>query len=124
TRLHEAREIVVLGDLVEAERQIVIGADEFGGVERAVLERGEDIAGGKVGDRCAQTFPDLPAKAGAAEAQALDVGHAGQLVAEPAAGLGAGIAREEALKAELVVDLVPELLPAHVTRSEEHTSEL
>ena len=34
---HEGRHVVVLGNLMEAERQIVVGADEFGRVQRARL---------------------------------------------------------------------------------------
>jgi hypothetical protein len=49
------------------------------------------------------------------EAQALEIGDASQFIAEPATGLGAGIAGEEALEAELVVDLVPDFLAAEVT---------
>src|SRR5690606_21207821 len=62
----------------------------------------------------AELAPHLAAQAGGTEAQALDVGSAGQLVAEPAAGLRAGIARQEALQPELVVDLVPDFLAAEI----------
>src|SRR5690606_13084388 len=109
-RLDEAREIVVLRDLVEAQRQVVVRTDEFGRVERAGLERLEDLAGGQVGRRRAEFLPDLSAEPRGAEAQALDVLEALELVAEPATGLRAGIARQEALDAELVVDLVPDRL--------------
>src|SRR5690606_21319573 len=111
-RLDEAREVVVLRDLVEAQREVVVRADELGRVERSGLERLEDFAGGEVRHRGAQLLPDLAAEARRAEAQALDVLEALDLVAEPAAGLGAGIARQEALHAELVVDFVPDLLAA------------
>src|SRR3546814_3579849 len=38
-----------------------------------------------------------------------DLGHRIDLLAEPAPGLGVGLARQEALAAELGIDLVPEL---------------
>ena len=40
------RVVVVFRNLDEAERQIVIGADEFAGVDRAALQRRVDVAGG------------------------------------------------------------------------------
>ncbi len=112
--LDEAGEVVVLGDLVEAERQVVVRADELGRVQRARLQRREDFARRHVGHRGAELAPHLAAEAGRTEAQALDIGDAGQLVAEPAARLRAGITRQEADNAELVVDFVPELLAAEV----------
>src|SRR5690606_32717293 len=54
------------------------------------------------------------AEARRAETYAFDRVQIGKLVAEPAARLRAGIARKEALHAELVVDLVPDLLSPHV----------
>ncbi len=113
-RFDEAGEVVVLGDLVEAEREVVVRPHELGGIQRARLQCREDLARRKVGDRRAQLRPHLPAKARGAEAQPLDVAQAGQLLAEPAAGLRPRIAAEEALHAELVVDLVPDFLAAHI----------
>ena len=49
-----------------------------------------------------------------AEAETLDIGDASQFVAEPAAGLRAGVTGKEAHHAELVVDLVPDLLAAEM----------
>src|SRR5215471_13984784 len=40
--------VVVLRDLDEAELLIVVGADPFGGIDRALLKRRKDIAGGKL----------------------------------------------------------------------------
>ena len=79
-RFDEAREIVVLGDLVKAEREVVVGADELGRVERTRLQRREDFARRHVRHRGAELAPHLAAEAGRAEAQALHVGDAGQLV--------------------------------------------
>src|SRR5690606_20764660 len=81
---------------------------------RAGLQRLEDLAGREVGHRRAELLPDLATQAGGAEAQALDVVQRLELLAEPAAGLRAGVARQETLHAELVVDLVPDLLAAEV----------
>src|SRR5690606_4743832 len=96
------------------ERQVVIGADELDRIERPRLQGLERVAGGHVGDAGAELLPYLPAEAGRAEAQALKVGNARQLVAEPASGLGAGIAGKKSADAELIVDLVPDLLATEI----------
>jgi hypothetical protein len=113
-RLDEAGEVVVLGNLVKAQRQIVVGTDKLGRVERARLQRGKDLAGRHVGHRGAELAPDLAAQAGRTEPQALDIGNTGEFVAEPATSLRAGIARHETLHTELVVDLVPDFLAAQI----------
>ena len=112
-RLGEAGDVVVLGDLVEAQRQVVVGTDELGSVQRAGLHGLEDVAGGQVHHRHAHLLPDLATQAGRTHAQALHVGHGLEFLAEPAAGLNAGVAGQEALHAELVIDLVPQRLGAH-----------
>ena len=111
---NEGRHVVVLGNLMEAERQIVVGADEFRGVQRARLQRLKDLARGHVGDRCAQFLPYATTQAGGPEAHAFDIVKASQFVAEPTTCLRAGVARQEALNAELVIDLVPDFLTAHI----------
>src|SRR5690606_30098870 len=113
-RLDEAREVVVLCDLIEAKRQIIVGTDEFRSVKRAGLQSREDFACGHAGDGRAELLPYAAAQARSAEADALDRFDAGQLVAEPAARLRARVARQEALHAELVIDLVPDLLAAEI----------
>src|SRR5690606_30690151 len=65
-------------------------------------------------DGRAELFPDLATQARRAEAHALDRVEPGKLVAEPAARLRTRVSRKEALHAELVVDFVPDLLPAKI----------
>src|SRR5690606_15547586 len=113
-RLDEAREVIVLGDLVEAECQVVVGTDELGRVKRARLKRLENLARREVGHGCTQLLPNLAAEARGAEAQTLHRGDPRQLVAEPAARLRARIAGKEALHTELVVNLVPDFLAAKI----------
>src|SRR5690606_4372664 len=79
------------------------------------LQRLEDFASSKIGHRCAELLPDLTAEARRAEAKALNVLDASDLVAEPAASLRACVTRQEALNAGLIVDRVPDLLTAEVT---------
>ena len=45
TAFPPAREVVVVGDLVEAQLLVVVGADPFGGVDGAFFQRGIDVAG-------------------------------------------------------------------------------
>ena len=68
--------VVVLRDLVEAELLVVIGADPFGGVDRALFERRIDVAAGDLLGTDAELFEDLAGKAGDAHLQALEVGQA------------------------------------------------
>src|SRR5690606_27769511 len=114
TRFNKTRNVVVLGDLVIAKCEIVVGSDEFDGIECTGLQSLERIAGSHVGDARSKLLPDLSAEAGRTEAQTLEVGQARQFIAEPAACLGSGITRQECTNAELIIDLVPDLLTAEI----------
>src|SRR5262249_22803377 len=88
--------IVVLGDLDEAELLVVVGADPFGGVDGALLERREDVAGGKLLRHDAELAQNAPGKTADAELQAFHVVEAFDLLAEPAAHLARRVAGRHA----------------------------
>jgi hypothetical protein len=111
-RLDDARRIIVVAHAVQAEGEVVPGTDPFGRVQRARLQRGEDFAARQRLHVHADPAPDLAAEAGGAEGKTLQIVDACDLVGEPAGHLRAGIAAHPALQAELVIELVPEFLPA------------
>src|SRR5262245_56328891 len=91
-----ARVVVELGDLVEAQLLVVVRADPFGGVDGALLERGIDVAAGNLLRHHAHLRHHLAGKAGNAHLHALEIVGGVELLAEPAAHLGPGIAGEQA----------------------------
>ncbi len=78
--------------LHEAELLVIVGADEFGGVDGATLQRGIHIARRDLLGDDAELGQHLPANASDAELQTLEVIDAVQFLAEEAAHLAAGIA--------------------------------
>ena len=84
--------VVVRRNLVEAELLVVIGADPFGGVDRALFERRIDVATGDLLRHDAELLDDLAGEAPDAHLQALHVGDRLDFLAEPAAHLHAGVA--------------------------------
>ena len=87
--------VVVRRDLVEAELQVVVGADPLGRIDRSLLERLVDLAAGDVLRHAAHALDDLAGEAADAELQALEVGGGLDLLAIPAAHLGAGVSARE-----------------------------
>src|SRR3546814_7896230 len=63
-RLVPARVVVELRALVEAEGEVVIGTDPFGGVDGAGLESRRNLAARQVDDVGARRFEDRAAEAG------------------------------------------------------------
>ena len=63
--------VVMRRDLVEAEPLVVIGADPFGGVDGALLERRIDVAAGELLRHAAEPLHDAAGIAANAEFQAL-----------------------------------------------------
>ena len=108
----EARVVVELRDLLEAELLVVIGADPLGRVDGALLQRRIDVAAGELLRHDADLLQHLAGDAADAELQAGQIGDRLDLLAEPAAHLGAGIAAGEADHAVLLEELVAELLAA------------
>ena len=84
--------VVVFRDLVEAELLVVVGADPFRGVDRALLERRIDVAAGDLLRHAAKLGKNGPGEAADAHLEAVEVGGRLDLLAEPAAHLRPGIA--------------------------------
>ena len=66
--------VVELGDLVEAELLVVVGAHPFGGVDRAFLERGIDVRAADQLRHDAELRHDQSRHAADAHLHALEVG--------------------------------------------------
>src|SRR6516225_356786 len=88
--------VVVFRDLDETELLIVIGTDPFGGIDCALLERGKDVAGGKLLWHDPELGQDAAGKAADAELQPPHVVEALDLPAEPAAHLASRVAGRHA----------------------------
>ena len=90
--LPPTRSVVVFAHLVEAELLVVIGANPFGGVDRALLERRIDVGAAQLLRHHAKLGQDRAAPAADAELDALQVVDGIDFLAPPAARLGAGVA--------------------------------
>ena len=99
SRFPPARGVVVLADLLEAELRVVVGSDPLAAVDRALLQRGIDVGAGHHRRHDAGLRKHLAAETADAETQPLQVLEGVDLLAEPAAHLGAGVAREDRLDA-------------------------
>ena len=111
-RLVEARAVIERREAIEPERDVGAGADEFGGVDHARLQRDQNFArrgGLRYG---AEPAIDFAAEAERADFQAVHVVAAFELAAKPAAHAHAGVAAHERLDAERRVELVPQRLAA------------
>ena len=127
-----AREVVELGDLVEAELHVHHRHRELRGVDHAALERRIDVGRGQQLGGDAELLHHLRAEAEEAHLHALQLGQRFDLLAEPAGGLGADAEDIDGGQAVLGVDLVPQLVAAAVplpgqeladTRAERHRGE-
>ncbi len=112
TAFPPARVVVELGDLVEAELFVVVGTDPFRGVDRALLERRVDVAGGDLLRHESQLRHDLARESPDAHLEPLEVGDGLDLLAEPAAHLRAGVAAQNRHDAEILDELVVQRLAA------------
>ena len=101
--------VVVLRDLVQAELFVVVRADPFRGVDRALLQRGVDVAAGDLLRYEAELLHHHAGGAADAHLQALHVGQRLDLLAEPAAHLRAGVAAGEVDDVVLGVELAHQL---------------
>jgi len=97
---------------VEAELLVVIGADELGGVDGALLERRIDVAAGDLLWRHADLAHHLAREAGDAHLQALQVVDRVDFLAEPAAHLGAGVAEQDGVNVVAGEEFVQQLVAA------------
>ena len=91
----KARVVVMLGDLVQTQLQIVIGADPLGRVNRAFFQRLVNLAAGNVLWNDTQTLQHAAGESTATELQTLEVRNRVDFLAVPAAHLHAGIAHGE-----------------------------
>ena len=96
-------------DLVQAQLQIVVGANPLGRIDRAFFQRLIDFASRNVLGHCAHFFQHLARKATHAELQALDVFRRLDFLAEPAPHLRPRIATDQRHDVVLVVELAHEL---------------
>ena len=94
-RLPPARVVVVLRDPVEAEFQVVVGADPLRRIDNAAFERGVDLAAGDGLHGDAEAAQNLGAETGNAHLDAAQFRQRVYLAAEPAAHLATGVAAGE-----------------------------
>lgn len=102
---------------MEAQGEIVEGADELGGVDRSPLQGGEDLARGKQDGGAADPLDERAAQARDAHLQPPEVLHRVDLLAAPAEGPRRGLRHREGDDAETGLELVPERLPAAMVDS-------
>ena len=96
-RLHlqHARNVHVLGDLVEAELLVIVRPDPLGRIERALLQRRIDVAAGDLLRHDTELGEHASAEARDAHLHAVEIGRRLDLLAEPAERLATGIARRD-----------------------------
>ena len=111
-RLLPAGVVVVLGGLMQAKGEVVVGADPVGGVDDVVLQGAEDFAAGQVDGGGASAGEYFAAKTGHANLQAAQVFQAIDFLVEPAGHLHAGVAAGQRQNARSLVGLLPEFQPA------------
>src|SRR5262245_26053948 len=110
--LPEARVIVVLRNLLEAELLVVIRTDPLSRIDGALFERRIDVAAGELLRHHADLLQHLAGDSADAHLQAREIGNRLDLLAEPAAHLRAGVAAGEADHTELLEELVAERIAA------------
>jgi hypothetical protein len=108
----DARIVVVFGDLMQAERPVRERPDEFGRIDGARLQGGEDFARRQRDDGSAGAPKHFAAQARRAETQAAEIVDRAQFAPEPAQPLRTRIAADERLHAEAPVDFVVQRLAA------------
>src|SRR5262249_5713847 len=101
----------ILCDLDEAELLIVVGANPFGGIDRAFLECGIDVAAGKLLRHTPDLGNDGAGKAADTEFQSFEIFDRFDLLAEPAAHLRTGGAGRDAVAVKFLQEIVEQVLP-------------
>ena len=112
--LLEAGPVIVFGDFMKFQRQVVPGAGPIDSIQAPALQSGIQFAAGEILHRHAQAAQDITAQTGHAHFQALQVLEGADFAFEPAASLGAAVAGEEGFQIELGGEFIPEFLPAAV----------
>src|SRR5260370_15021607 len=107
--LPPGRIVVVLRDLAEPEFLVVIGANPFGRVDGALLQRRIDIAGSDLLRYAAELLDRQSGKTADAEFEALEVGDFLDLLAEPSAHLAPGVGGRKRVDIELLAELIHQL---------------
>ncbi|MNX99601.1 hypothetical protein D3C86_1320600 [compost metagenome] len=102
--------VVIFCDLVETELLVVIGADKFGSIDRALFQRGIDVAAGDLLRCHANLLHDLAGEAGDTHLQAFEVVDGVDFLTEPAAHLGAGIAEQDRVDIVLGKEFIEQLV--------------
>ena len=108
TRLVPARVIVILGDLVQPQSEIVVGADPFHGVDHPGLQGGVHLAAGNAHRLAARGAEHFAGQARNAHTQTLEVGHGVDFTVEPAGHLHAGAAAGQRHDPGRRVDFFPQ----------------
>ncbi len=109
TTLPEAGIIVILGDLLETELLVVIWSDPFGRIDRPLFKRGVDVATGNLLRHDADLLQHLACNSADAKLQPGEIGDGLDLLAKPAAHLGAGVAAGETDHTVFLEELISEL---------------
>ena len=101
--------IIVIGDLVEAQPCIIIGADKLGSINRAFLQCLVDITAGKELRHGTNFFQDLGAQTADADLQTLHIFQRIDLLAEPAPHLRASVSSRKTDDVVLAVKCLQKL---------------
>ena len=94
---------------MEAEPLVVVGTAPFGLVDRPLLQRRMDVAAGDLLRRRAELRQDLAGKIADTELQALEIADGLDLLAEPAAHRGTGVAARDRVDVVVLEELAPDL---------------
>src|SRR3954447_14677006 len=105
----ETRIIIVLGNLLESELFVIIRAHPFRPVDGALFQRRIDVAASELLRHHTDLLQHLAGNAADAEFEAGEIGNGLDLLAEPAAHLGSGIAARKTDHAEFLEELVAKL---------------
>src|SRR5258708_12989997 len=110
--LPAGRIVVVLRALAEPEFLVVIGANPFGRVDGALLQRRINIAGSDLLRYAAELLDRQSGKTADAEFEALEVGDFLDLLAKPSTHLSPGVGGWKRIDIELLAEpLLPLLAP-------------
>ena len=101
---------------MQPEPLIVVRTDPLDCIEHALFHRGVDVAACNLLRDRTQLRIDLSQEAGCPDPQSLQVGRGTDLFPEPAAHLGAGVARRNLHNAELAIDLAHQVHAAAIVQ--------
>ena len=96
----EAGPVVVFGDFVETESEVIVGSDPFSGVDGTGLQGGEDFASGQANGGSSDTVEDFSSEAWYSHFEAFHIVDGIDFFIEPSAHLHAGISAWEVFDSE------------------------